>query len=228
MKQIIWLMSLALVGTSVQAADSICFGTASRGRLEGRIALPAYGKNFKPYSELGVMLGRTFVHSRVERVIVAAYQQLERTLPDRTYLYAESGWKAGGRIRPHRTHQNGTAVDFLVPVKDGSGNPAVLATGVTNKFGYAYEFDDDAKAEGYTIDFDAIAAHLLALNSAAQKEGIGLARVILGPRFLPKLFAAKGGAEVKAMVPFMKGNPWIRHDEHYHVDFALKCSPYES
>jgi penicillin-insensitive murein endopeptidase len=23
-----------------------------------------------------------------------------------------------------------------------------------------------------------------------------------------------------AKLPFMQGRPWVRHDEHYHVDFA--------
>ena len=25
---------------------------------------------------------------------------------------------------------------------------------------------------------------------------------------------------------FMKGKPWVRHDEHYHVDFAAPCKPH--
>jgi len=24
---------------------------------------------------------------------------------------------------------------------------------------------------------------------------------------------------------FMKGEAWVRHDEHYHVDFAVPCKP---
>ncbi len=26
-------------------------------------------------------------------------------------------------------------------------------------------------------------------------------------------------------VPFLLKDPWIRHDEHYHVDFAISCEP---
>ncbi|WP_255357300.1 hypothetical protein [Xylophilus sp. Leaf220] len=26
-------------------------------------------------------------------------------------------------------------------------------------------------------------------------------------------------------LPFLKGAPSVRHDEHYHVDFDLPCKP---
>lgn len=28
---------------------------------------------------------------------------------------------------------------------------------------------------------------------------------------------------LKQKLPFMKGKPWVCHDEHYHVDFAVPC-----
>lgn len=30
---------------------------------------------------------------------------------------------------------------------------------------------------------------------------------------------------ITAFSLIMKGRPWVRHDEHYHVDFALPCKP---
>ena len=30
---------------------------------------------------------------------------------------------------------------------------------------------------------------------------------------------------LKQKLPFMKGKPWVRHDEHYHGDFAVPCKP---
>ena len=29
-------------------------------------------------------------------------------------------------------------------------------------------------------------------------------------------------------LPFMRGKPWIRHDEHYQVDFGVPCKPFDS
>jgi penicillin-insensitive murein DD-endopeptidase len=28
---------------------------------------------------------------------------------------------------------------------------------------------------------------------------------------------------LKANIKFMQGKAWIRHDEHYHVDFSFPC-----
>lgn len=43
--------------------------------------------------------------------------------------------------------------------------------------------------------------------------------------FLPKLFATHRGAYLQQNLAFMKGKPWVRHDEHYHVDFSVPCKP---
>ncbi|MEO7012913.1 MAG: penicillin-insensitive murein endopeptidase, partial [Dokdonella sp.] len=119
--------------------QSTCFGTSSHGRLEGGIALPKSGLNFSPYSSLGVTLGRTYVHSRVATTISAAYQILESRSPEKIFVYGESGSSAGGTIKPHRTHQNGLAVDFMVPVVDSHGKSVPLPTGLNNEFGYSIE-----------------------------------------------------------------------------------------
>jgi penicillin-insensitive murein endopeptidase len=73
------------------------------------------------------------------------------------------------------------------------------------------------------IDFEAIAEHLHALHSAAKTHGIGLQRVIFEPAFIPRLYETKRGAFLRANIDFMKGQAWVRHDEHYHVDFSVRC-----
>jgi len=211
--------------TGAKATESICYGTSSNGRLENGVPLPSSGPNFAAYSSLGVLLGRNYVHSKVEQTIVAAYAQVASNAPGKTFVYGETGWASGGRIRPHRTHQNGIAVDFIVPVIDAKGRSIPLPTGITNEFGYALEFDANARYKELTIDFDAIAEHLYALHQAAQQNGIGISRVIFEKKYIPKLFDTKRGAFIKHSIPFMQGEPWIRHDEHYHVDFAVQCQP---
>jgi penicillin-insensitive murein DD-endopeptidase len=56
-------------------------------------------------------------------------------------------------------------------------------------------------------------------------RGVGFALVIFDTPFLAKLFATPRGAYLRSNLPFMKGKPWVRHDEHYHVDFAIPCKP---
>lgn len=201
------------------AAESTCYGTVSKGRLENAVALPRKGANFSAYSSLAATLGRTYVHSKVAEVVVATYTALENAAPGKVFVYGETGWAAGGQFRPHRTHQNGLSIDFMVPVTDRSGKSVPLPSSLGNKWGYDFEFDGNARFGEYTIDFEALAEHLYQLRTTAKARGVGIALVLLDPSFLPKLFATPRGRYLKQNLPFMRGKSWWRHDEHYHVDF---------
>jgi penicillin-insensitive murein DD-endopeptidase len=222
-----FLLLATLNGLSVQAAGtkSQCYGTVSNGRIENSVKLPERGPNFSAYSSLGAAAGRTHVHSEVAEIIVSAYGVLARNRPSTVYVYGETGWASGGRLRPHRTHQNGLSVDFFVPVRNAKGESVPLPTGITNKWGYDIEFDQAGKYDEYTIDFPALAEHLYQLQQVAQDKGAGISLVILDPAYLPKLFATARGPHLQKTLPFMKGKPWVRHDEHYHVDFRVACKP---
>jgi penicillin-insensitive murein endopeptidase len=226
---ILFVIIAIIVGSmpalSASAVESTCFGTVANGRLENGVRLPDRGKNFSAYSSLGATLGRTYVHSRVAEIVVAAYKDMEQSAPEKVFVYGETGWVSGGRIRPHKTHKNGLSVDFFVPVIDSAGRSVYLTTGVGNKFGYSIEFDENARFEGYTIDFEAIAEHLYQLDVAAKAHGSGIKQIIFDPPYLPRLFATTRGKFLKDNLSFMKGKAWIRHDEHYHVDFSVACKP---
>jgi penicillin-insensitive murein endopeptidase len=209
----------------VTATESQCFGTVSNGRIERSVKLPLSGDNFFAYSTLAATAGRTYVHSTVASIIKSSYKALVTNSPGTVYVYGETGWASGGRFRPHRTHQNGLSVDFFVPVLDGKGQSVPLPTNMLNRFGYDIEFDEAAEYGEYTIDFEAMAEHLYQLDVAARYLGFGLALVIFDDQYLPRLFATTRGEYLKQNLPFMKGKPWVRHDDHYHVDFAVPCKP---
>ena len=214
---------LAFCAASASAAGSRCHGSVNRGSIEGSVQLPSEGANFTAYSKLAIGMGRNHVHSEVSAIILDAYRKLERAAPGVQYVYGESGNEFGGRFHPHRTHQNGLSVDFFVPVRDQDGRPARLPTPATQRFGYDIEFDRDARYGDYRIDFSAMAEHLVQLDQAARARGHALALVIFDTAYLPRLIATPRGAELKRL-KFMMGKPWVRHDEHYHVDFAVPCS----
>jgi len=213
---------LVFFAASADAASSRCHGTVNRGSIEGSVQLPAEGANFTAYSTLAVAMGRNHVHSEVSAIMLDAYARLESTAPGSQYVYGESGNEYGGPFRPHRTHQNGLSVDFFVPVHGKDGKPARLPTPATQRFGYDIEFDRNARYGEFGIDFAAMAEHLYQLDQAARARGHGIALVIFDTAYLPRLFATPRGAELKRL-NFMKGKPWVRHDEHYHVDFAVPC-----
>lgn len=206
-----------------QVSPSRCVGTTQNGSLENGWQLPNDGKNFEIYSSLGALLGRNYVHDKVSKVVVRAYKLLETTAPDRIFVYGETGLKNGGKFSPHKTHRNGLSVDFFVPVLDGRGKPSKLPISALNKFGYEIEFDARAKYEGLTIDFEAMALHLAALKTAAIEQGIEIEVVIFDNAFQKMLFSSTSGKALPKMMRFSVQKPWVRHDEHYHVDFRVQC-----
>jgi len=217
------LLVLALLISVATASESICYGTTANGRLENGVKLPSEGKNFIAYSSMARLLGRTYVHSTVKAIVVAAYADLYKENPGKVYKYAETGFEKGGKFKPHKTHQNGLSVDFMVPVVDADGKSVYLPTNVFNKYGYNIEFDNSGHYKGYTIDFESMAAHIMYLHEEAKKRGVDLWRVIFAPELQPYLFKTKYGSYLKANVQFSKKRAWVRHDEHYHVDFAVPC-----
>lgn len=225
-KKIVWptlLYALSLAQAS--ASESTCYGTANAGRLEGGVPLPAQGKNYVSYSSLGVALGRTYVHQTIRDIVVDAYAATYLSSPDKRFMYGETGLAGGGRFKPHRTHQSGTSVDFMVPILDSERRPALLQTNTLNKFGYGLEFDARGVLGDQRIDFEAMAEHLYQLAEAAKNHGAAIQRVIFQKELVALLLQTKRGDYLGNTLPFMKATPWIKHDEHYHVDFSLPCRP---
>jgi penicillin-insensitive murein endopeptidase len=208
----------ALEGASPSRSE----GSPSNGRLENGKRLPTTGRNFVAYSRLGTLLGRNSVHSAVRDAVLDSYTRLEQSAPGWLFTYGETGWPDGGRFRPHRTHQNGMSVDFMVPLRDaGTGQPVRFPSSVLNKFGYGLEFDRQGAVDGYKIDFEILARHLAALDEASRRHRLVITKVIMAPEYLPLLWATETGQKLRKQLPFLETPAWIRHDEHYHVDFAV-------
>jgi penicillin-insensitive murein endopeptidase len=217
------LFATLAMGSAVAAPASQCYGSPGQGRLAHGVQLPLRGDNFSAYSTVAVAAGRTYMHSISANIVIDAYARLASALPLARFVYGETGLQSGGPIEPHRTHQNGLSIDFFVPVRDASGKAALLPTQMQSRFGYDIEFDAKGQYQQYRIDFSALAEHLYQLHSSAKQHRAGIERVIIDTAFLPQLFAAPRGPWLKANLPFMMEKPWVRHDEHYHVDFALPC-----
>jgi murein endopeptidase len=67
-----------------------------------------------------------------------------------------------------------------------------------------------------------------AIERAARAHGIGVRRVIFDVNLQPKLAATATGFQVMKRLAFNKQQAWVRHDEHYHVDFRVLCRPADS
>lgn len=214
---------MILQSSLAYSESSICFGSTSNGSLRNGVELPSQGDNFVGYSSIGRLAGRTYVHSSVKEIVLSSYQNLEKSRPDLVFKYAETGYESGGKFRPHKTHQNGLSVDFMTPVINDKNESVHLPTNPFNKFGYNIEFDSSGKFEEYRIDYDALASHLVELHKESKKLGFDLWRVIFDPELQANLFKTKHAEYLKQNINFSKKRSWVRHDEHYHVDFKIPC-----
>lgn len=199
--------------------------SASRGsRVNGYLVngkrLKTTGPNFETYSRLGSTMGRTCVHSQVRDAIYDAYAGVHEREPALIFVYGEAGWCSGGEFWPHRTHQHGLSVDFMVPVRE-QGRIVRHPSTVFDGFGYRNDFDEDGRMGEFTIDFEAMALHLDELRKAAKANGLKIERVIFAPDLQEHLFDTKLGRRLKKKIRFTTKPVWVRHDDHYHVDFRV-------
>ncbi len=111
----------------------------------------------------------------------------------------------------------------MVPVIDAKGKSVHLPTHPLNKYGYDIEFDKKGRYEEYRIDYEAMASHLVALHKATKQHHAEIGRVIFDPQLQPQLLGTSQELP-KQHVTFSKKRSWVRHDEHYHVNFVVACA----
>jgi len=214
---ILWLSpNLLLKFENNKASQSS--GTVANGRIANSKRMHFQGNNFTTYSFICYLAGRTFVHDKVRQIILDAYADCEKTCPDKKFVLGEIGLRKGGRFLPHRTHRNGMSVDFMTPLL--KNEKPYHRNHPFNLWGYAMEFDNTGKQKSIRIDYETLAKHLLALKKASQTNDLRIQKVIFDPVLQPFLLKTSVGELIKDL-PFTKKRVVIRHDDHYHVDFAL-------
>lgn len=230
-KIILTLILLSLVISSIpqivykNKGESESIGKVNNGKIINAYKLPRKGENFKFYSYFGYhVIGRCYIHSGIHKTILESYEILEKENPDYTYCIMDCSRRKGGRLFPHKTHQNGTSVDFMTPlVKNGKHKTFYDNISV---FRYLMKFDSKGRSrisKRVKIDFDAVAQHILILEKTARKNGFKIRKVILETNLKDDLFSTKYGAELKRRnIYFVKSLPKAideLHDDHYHIDF---------
>lgn len=202
-------------------------GTVSNGSIENATLLPFRGENYRYFDTASYLGGRAFMNNRVAATLEMSYDSLAKLNPDRNYCYMECSNQHGGKLFPHHTHQNGLSVDFMSPMI--SNNAACYDLDELGAGHYFIDFDDRGTYEDnpeISIDFNQIALHLLILQSAAQKNGLLIEKVIFKMELRDELYASPYGPELRKSGIYITRNltPLINglHDDHYHVDFRLK------
>lgn len=208
------------------AKTSILHGTVSNGSIENSRLIPFTGKNFHYFDTNSYLLGRAFAHKDVVETLLDVYALLDSLVPDREFCVMESANEHGGKLFPHRTHQNGMSIDLMMP-KTSKGRPDYSLDGL-GAHHYLLEFDK----EGYSkensqikIDFNTIALHILLLDKRAREHDLKINKVIINTDLKDELFATEHGKELKKSGIYIVQNltKIINdiHDDHYHIDFEI-------
>jgi penicillin-insensitive murein endopeptidase len=202
-------------------------GTVSNGELKNGKLIPFRGKNFTYFDAQSYLNGRAFLNDKVLNTLLNAYKQFETLLPQRMFTVMECSNRDGGKLFPHRTHQNGLSIDFMMPLqKDGKPYYGLDTIGANH---YFLEFDNDGKYiidPAISIDFNLVAQHILVLKTVATILNVNIKKVIINTDLKDELFATATGQKLKSSGIYVvqKLSPVINslHDDHYHIDFEIK------
>jgi penicillin-insensitive murein DD-endopeptidase len=214
---------------SIDTNKSKCIGSVSNGKLENGKIMPFYGANFTYFDRDSYLASRAYTSDIVKGIVLNTYDDLNKLYPGRKFYLMELSNHEGGKIYPHRTHQNGLSVDFMMPkLKNGNPNYELDTLG---KQHYFLEFNDNGEYVQDTsikIDFDLIAKHILLLNDEAKKKGYSIEKVIIKVEYKDDLFDTPNGKLLKESGVYVVNNltKMINdiHDDHFHIDFKRNTS----
>jgi penicillin-insensitive murein endopeptidase len=205
---------------------SVSIGTVGAGSLKNPYLIPYAGRNFKYFSWLSYYaMDNAYVHHNLYTIVLEAYEICQSTCPKTKFSLMECSGKDGGKLNLQRTHQNGTSIDFAIPMLY-KGKPFRVLDHL-GLLHYGLDFNNDghlALNKHITLDFESMAKHILALQKAAKKNGWEVKKVILKIEMKPFLFAGFWGNKLKKSgIYFAQALPNLvnnAHEEHYHVDFS--------
>lgn len=203
-----------------KSSGKVSSGTLTNGKL-----LPFYGSNFSYFDKSSYLGGRAYLNDKVLTTVIESYKQLEKEIPHRHFIIMETANQKGGELYPHRTHQNGLSVDFMMPLTQNKQPYYKLDSLGTRHYLLAFNNEGEyANDTTVKVNFNLIAHHILILNQEAKKVGLKIKKVIIKIEYKDELFATEYGKKLKASgVYVVKGlSKMINalHDEHYHIDFG--------
>jgi len=165
-------------------------GTVSNGSLENGKLMPYFGVNFTYFDKDSYLASRAFTSDKVLEILTKSYHQLKLDYPFRHFFLMELSNKNGGKIFPHKTHQNGLSVDFMMPKLQN--NEPYYGLDTIGKDHYWLDFNDSGEYTNdvsITVDFKLIAHHILVLEKEARKMGYKINKVIIKIEYKDELLA---------------------------------------
>lgn len=203
---------------------SVSKGTPGNGSLENGKLMPFSGPNFQYFDTLSYLKGRAYTNAKTRDCILAAYQRLETEVPAHKFVVMECSHENGGKLWPHRTHQNGLSVDFMMPkLKDGKPFTELDTIGAAHYFLTFNKSGQWSEDQAVSINFDLVAQHILELHNVAGEHGLAIKKVIIKTELKDELYATPHGQVLEELEIYVVKSltPKVNalHDDHYHVDF---------
>jgi len=208
--------------------ESISLGTVGKGSLINGKLIPFNGKNFQYFDTNSYLSGPAYVNNKVLKTILHSYRALDSVDIHRKFYIMECSPKNGGNLFPHKTHQNGLSVDFIMPlIKNNKPYYGLDTIGTTYYFITFNQNGRYNKDTTVSIDFNLVAQQILTLEKSANIYGLRIAKVIINTFFKEELFATTFGKELKNsgiyIVKNLDNYTNNFHDDHFHIDFeAIK------
>ncbi|SFT40758.1 penicillin-insensitive murein endopeptidase [Lishizhenia tianjinensis] len=212
---------------SLDTLPSTYTGTPANGSLNHAKILPPKGKNFFYFDSTSYLKDRAFTHSDIRDIVLNTYANLDVIYPGRIFSIMEASNKKGGKMDPHRTHQNGMSVDFMFPkLKNGVPYHHLDTLGFLH---YLLDFDENGrytKDTTISIDFETSTHHIYLLALEAEKLNYAIEKVLIYTEYKDELFRTTYGKKLKQKGIYFAQylTPKINnlHDDHYHIDFKAK------
>lgn len=209
---------------NLHSNKSTSLGSVSNGNLKNGAIFPFSGPNFNYFDTTSYLANRGFLNSDIKEIVLKAYAEMHRIYPQDTFCIMECSNKHGGEIKPHRTHQNGLSIDFMVPKqKDGKryyGLDNLEAQHYLLQFNESGEWKEDTSI---SIDFETMAKHILMLEKVARENGYKISKVIFMKELKDELYTTTYGKKIKEQNIYITKNLSklinLLHDDHYHIDF---------
>lgn len=202
-------------------------GQVHKGSLINAYKIPYKGENYKYFSSFSYfILGRGYLHSKAFNTVIDTYKEFENLAPGQKFKIMECSKQKGGKLFPHRTHQNGLSVDFMTPLVKGKNQKRLYDN--IGIFRYGINFNNSGVLKinkKVEIDFDTMARHILILDDMARRNGLSIKKVIFKIELKQELFNTVYGHKLKNRgIYFAQHLPEKinnLHDDHYHIDFEI-------
>jgi penicillin-insensitive murein DD-endopeptidase len=202
---------------------STSIGGPSDGRVEGAIAFPkkAPGVILNPRR-----LNPESHYATVELVqaILRAAAVVEKAMPGGyPVIVNDIGFKTGGPIPHHASHQSGRDLDTLFYLFDREGNPRPAKGVPLNLRGQGWDFADLADPEDdQFVKIDAKRTWRF-LQALAEDEHFNLQRIFVAEHLreilIREAHRAKAPREARRRIEDLTCQPGSPHDDHFHFRF---------